>query len=98
MHREYSSAQAHLEDKHVPFDLESDDDFAQRALQRLENRCWRAQIALVGGLGAYGSLREAHGEGEFELHQALQRLEQARQHLADLQCAIELAEVRAIMA
>jgi chromosome segregation ATPase len=75
----------------MSFDLESD-DFAQRRLQRLENRYRRAQNALAGARAVYGSLRELSGASELQLHQALQQVERAQRQLVDLQAAIELAE------
>jgi chromosome segregation ATPase len=75
----------------MSFDLESG-DFAERRLQRLENRYRRAQNTLAGARAVYGSLRELSGASELQLHQALQQVERAQRQLVDLQAAIELAE------
>jgi chromosome segregation ATPase len=76
----------------MSFDLEMDDDLAQRRLQRLEHRYRRAQNVLAGAQANYGSLREARGVGEVQLQQALRRVQRAQQELADIHSAIELAE------
>jgi chromosome segregation ATPase len=76
----------------MSFDLELDDDLAQRRLQRLEHRYRRAQNVLAGARANYGALREVRGTSELQLHQALRRVERAQQELADIQSAIDLAE------
>jgi len=76
----------------MAFDLEYDDDFAQRRLQRLEHRYRRAQNVLAGARAVYGSLRELSGTTDLQLQQALQQVERAQRQLADIQSAIELAE------
>jgi chromosome segregation ATPase len=76
----------------MSFDLELEDDLAQRRLQRLEHRYRRAQNVLAGARANYGSLREVRGVSELQLHQALRRVERAQQELADIQGAIELLE------
>jgi chromosome segregation ATPase len=76
----------------MSFDLELDDDLAQRRLQRLEHRYRRAQNVLAGAQANYGSLREVRGVGEVQLQQALRRVQRAQQELADIHSAIELAE------
>jgi hypothetical protein len=78
----------------VSFDLEFDDDLAQRRMQRLEHRYRRAQNALAGAKAIYGSLREMPGAPAHELHQALLQVQQTQRYLADLQSAIELAEAQ----
>jgi hypothetical protein len=79
----------------VSFDLEFDDDLAQRRLQRLEHRFRRAQNVLAGARAAYGSLRELPVASESQLHQALLQVERAQRNLADIQFDIELAEAQA---
>jgi chromosome segregation ATPase len=75
----------------VPFDLEFDDDLAQRRLQRLEHRYRRAQNELATARSVYGSLRELSGASESQLHHALQQVERAQRNLADIQFDIEVA-------
>lgn len=79
----------------MSFDLEFDDDLAQRRLQRLEHRYRRAQNVLAGARAVYGSLRELPATSESQLHQALQQVERAQRNLADLQFDIEVAEASA---
>ena len=76
----------------MSFDLESDMDFAERRLQRLEHRFRRAQNALAGAQAIYGALRETPSAKEHQLHHALLQVQQAQRNLADLQSAIELAD------
>ena len=82
----------------MSFDMESDDDFARRRLQRLEHRYRRAQNVLAGARAAYGSLRELPGAGELQLRQALQRVERAQELLTDIQTTIEFWEDREYIA
>jgi len=79
----------------MPFELEFDDDLAQRRLQRLEYRLRRAQVRLAGARAAYGALRERPDASETQIHQALRQVERAQRQLADIQFDIELAEARA---
>jgi len=79
----------------MSFDLELDDDLAQRRLQRLEHRYRRAQNVLAGARAHYGSLGTVQGVSEFKLRQAQQRVDRAQQELADIQSAIELMEQQA---
>jgi hypothetical protein len=76
----------------MSFDLEPDDDLAQRRLQRLEHRYRRAQDALAGAQAVYAALREVAGVGDLKSQQALKLVERAQRQLVDLQSAIELAE------
>ncbi|MGC2461730.1 MAG: hypothetical protein WA446_12285 [Steroidobacteraceae bacterium] len=76
----------------MSFDLEFDDDLAQRRLQRLEHRYRRAQNALAGARAVYGSLRELPGASALQVHRALQQVERAQRQLADIQFDIETAE------
>ena len=69
----------------MSFDLEFDDDLAQRRLQRLEHRYRRAQNVLAGSRTAYGYLRERPDATATQLHQALLQVERAQRALADLQ-------------
>ena len=79
----------------MSFDLEFDDDLAQRRLQRLENRYRRAQNLLAGARAAYGTLRELPAASELQLHQAMLQVERAQRNLTDIQLDIELAEAQA---
>lgn len=74
------------------FDLQPDEDVAERRLQRLEHRYRRAQNVLAGALAVHASLRELPGVSDLKLQQALELVERAQRQLADLQSAIELAE------
>ena len=76
----------------MSFDMELDDDFAHRRLQRLEHRYRRAQNVLTGAKAVFESLREVPGVSDLQLRQALQRAERAQQDLVDIQRAIELCE------
>ena len=76
----------------MSFDMELDDDFAHRRLQRLEHRHRRAQNVLGGAKAVYESLREVPGACEIQLRQALQRVEQAQEQLADIRTTIEFWE------
>jgi hypothetical protein len=72
--------------------VESDDEFAQRRLQRLEHRYRRVQNALAGAGAVYESLRELPDVSELQLRLALQRVERAQQDLLEIQRAIERCE------
>jgi hypothetical protein len=74
------------------FDLQPEEDIAQRRLQRLEHRYRRAHNALAGARAVHASLRELPGVSALKLKQALELVERAQRHLADLQDAIDLAE------
>jgi hypothetical protein len=73
-------------------DLQNQDDFKQRRLQRLELRYRRAQFVLAGAHAVYDSLRAMPHADELRLRQALQRMEQAQELLVDIQCTIEYLE------
>jgi len=79
----------------MSFDLEFDDDLAQRRLQRLEHRLRRAQNVLAGARSAYGSLRESPAASELQLRQALLQVERAQRQLADIQFDLDFAEAQA---
>ena len=76
----------------MPLDLQTQDDFTQRRLQRLELRCRRAHFVLAGAQSVYESLRAMPGAGELRLRQGLQRVEQAQELLVDIQSTIEYLE------
>jgi ribosomal 50S subunit-associated protein YjgA (DUF615 family) len=67
-------------------------DYLERRLERLELRYRRARFVLAGAKAVYESLREMPGADEPQLRQALQRVEQAQEQLADIHSAIELLE------
>jgi hypothetical protein len=79
----------------MSFDLDFDDDLAQRRIKRLENRQWRAQTALASARTYYGSLRELPTANALQLHYALQQVERAQRDLADIQLDLDLAAVAA---
>jgi hypothetical protein len=79
----------------MPYDMEFDDDLAQRRLQLLEHRCRLAQNALADARALYASLRQLHNASAIQLCQALQQVERAQQHVADIRFDLELAESRA---
>lgn len=74
------------------FEPESEIDFAERRMQRLEHRFRRAQNALAGARAVYGAMRESPTARAHQVHTALLQVQQAQRYLADLQSAIELAE------
>ena len=76
----------------MPLDQQNQDDFTQRRLQRLELRYRRAQFVLAGAQAVYDSLRSMPVVDELRLRQALQRVEQTRELLVDIQCTIEYLE------
>jgi len=76
----------------MPRNLQTEDDFAQRRLQRLELRYRRAHFVLAGAQAVYESLRAMPGAGELRLRQALERVEQAQELLVDIQSTIEYLE------
>ena len=79
----------------MSFDLEFDDDLAQRRLKRLENRQWRAKTALASARAYYGSLRELPTANALQLHYALQQVERAQRDLTDIQLDLDLAAAAA---
>ncbi len=76
----------------MPLEQQNQDDFTQRRLQRLELRYRRAQFVLAGAQAVYDSLRAMPVVDELRLRQALQRVEQTRELLVDIQCTIEYLE------
>lgn len=76
----------------MPLEQQNQDDFTQRRLQRLELRYRRAQFVLAGAQAVYDSLRSMAVVDELRLRQALQRVEQTRELLLDIQCTIEYLE------
>jgi hypothetical protein len=76
----------------MPGELQIQDDFTQRRLQRLELRYRRAHFVLAGAQAAYESLRSMPGAAEQRLSQALQRVQLAQELLVDIQSAIEYLE------
>jgi len=79
----------------MPFDLELDDDLAQRRLQRLEQRCRQIQEALVVLRQRYARLRQSPQAGPAERLQALLQFEQAQRQLVETQFDLEQAAARA---
>jgi hypothetical protein len=76
----------------MPLEQQNQDDFKQRRLQRLEMRYRRAHFVLAGAQAVYDSLRATPVVDELRLRQALQRVEQTRELLLDIQCTIEYLE------
>jgi hypothetical protein len=81
----------------MSFEMEFDDDLAQRRLQRLEHRYRHAQNALAAARAEYGSLRQSSVADEIRLYQALQRVERAERLVADIRFDIEFLEAQAAM-
>jgi chromosome segregation ATPase len=79
----------------MSFEMEFDDDLAQRRLQRLENRHRHAQNALAAARAEYGSLCQPPAASEIRLYQARQKLERAERLLADIRFDIEFLEAQA---
>jgi hypothetical protein len=76
------------------FGLEHDDDYAQRRLQRLEQRYHRAQFVLESEQAAYCSLRKTPGISQNELTQSVNRVRRAREDLEDILSTIEFLEAQ----
>lgn len=76
----------------MPFDMEIDDDFEQRRLQRLEQRFRRAQFVLIGAQAAFASLRSMPGVNPLQLLHGAEKVQRAQQQLIDAQSAIEFLE------
>ena len=74
------------------FELEQDDDYAQRRLEQLELRHRRAQFVLAGAESQYQSLRQTAGTSQSELTRAVNRLRRAREQLEDILSTIEFLE------
>jgi FtsZ-binding cell division protein ZapB len=79
----------------MPFDLEFDDDLAQRRLQGLEQRCQQIQQALEALRQRYTRLRQSPQAGPAERLQALLQFEQAQRRLVEVQFDLEQAAARA---
>jgi chromosome segregation ATPase len=79
----------------MPFEMEFDDDLAQRRLQRLEHRYRRAQNALAAARAEYGSLCQPSAASESRLHRALQKVERAERLMADIRFDMEFLEAQA---
>jgi hypothetical protein len=79
----------------MSFEMEFDDDLAQRRLQRLEHRFHHAQNALAAARAEYGLLRHPCIASEVRVHQALQKLERAERLVADIRFDIEFLEAQA---
>lgn len=73
-------------------DLEFEDDYSQRRMQRLENRYRRAQFILTGAQAQYQVLSNTYGVSEAELTQAQHRVKRAREQLEDILSTIEFLE------
>ena len=78
----------------MALDPQTQDDFKQRRLQRLELRYRRAQFVLAGARAVYQSLCETPYPDPCRLRQAQQRIEQAQEALVDIQSIIEYLEDR----
>jgi septal ring factor EnvC (AmiA/AmiB activator) len=74
------------------FELEHDDDYAQRRLERLELRYRRAQFVLEGLQSQHQSLRRLPGVSQQELSQSINRVHRAREQLEDILSTIEFLE------
>jgi septal ring factor EnvC (AmiA/AmiB activator) len=74
------------------FDLEPEDDYAQRRLERLELRYRRAQFVLAGAHAQYHALRKTVGVTEGQLTEAINRVRRAREQLEDILSTIEFLE------
>jgi hypothetical protein len=79
----------------MSFEMEFDDDLAQRRLQRLEHRYRRAQNALAGARAEYGSLCQPSAASESRLHRALQKVERAAHLVADIRFDMDFLEAQA---
>jgi septal ring factor EnvC (AmiA/AmiB activator) len=74
------------------FELESDDDYAQRRLERLEVRYRRAKYVLAGAQAQYHALRKTTDATEGQLIQSVNRVRRAREQLEDILSTIEFLE------
>ena len=74
------------------FDLEPDDDYAQRRIERLEMRYRRAQYILAGAQAQYHALRKSIGVPEGRLIQSINRVRRAREQLEDILSTIEFLQ------
>jgi hypothetical protein len=74
------------------FELEQDDDYAQRRLERLELQYRRAQSNLEAMQIRYHSLRRIPGISQSELTQSINHVCRAREQLEDILSTIEFLE------
>jgi chromosome segregation ATPase len=74
------------------FELEQDDNYAQRRLERLELRYRRAQLALASTQAQYHLLRKNPAVSQSELTQSVNQLRRAREQLEDILSTIEFLE------
>jgi septal ring factor EnvC (AmiA/AmiB activator) len=74
------------------FELESDDDYAQRQLERLGVRYRRAKYVLAGAQAQYHAVRKTVGATEGQLIQSVNRVRRAREQLEDILSTIEFLE------
>jgi|HubBroStandDraft_4_1064222.scaffolds.fasta_scaffold292909_2 chromosome segregation ATPase len=74
------------------FELEHDDDYAQRRLEQLELHYRRAQSNLDAMQLRYHSLRNVPGVSRSELTQSINHLRRARAQLEDILSTIEFLE------
>lgn len=79
----------------MPFEMEFDDDLAQRRLQRLEHRFRRAQNALAAARAEYGALCQPSPASEIRLYRALQNVERAERFVADIRFDMDILEAQA---
>jgi septal ring factor EnvC (AmiA/AmiB activator) len=73
-------------------DLESEDDYAQRRIERLEMRYRHAQYLLDGAQAQYHALRKTVGASEAQLTQSINRVRRAREQLEDILSTIEFLQ------
>jgi hypothetical protein len=78
----------------MSFEMEFDDDLAQRRLQRLENRYRHAQNALAAARAEYGALCQPSSVSEIRLYRALQKFERAERLVADIRFDLEFLEAQ----
>jgi hypothetical protein len=79
----------------MPFEMEFDDDLAQRRLQRLEHRYRHAQNALAAARAEYGSLCQPSAASEIQLYRALQKVERAGSLVSDIRFDMEFRQAQA---
>jgi septal ring factor EnvC (AmiA/AmiB activator) len=73
-------------------DLESEENYAQRRIERLEIHYQRAQCALAGAQAQYQALRKTVGASEAQLTQSINRVRRAREQLEDILSTIEFLQ------
>jgi hypothetical protein len=74
------------------FELEQDDDYAQRRLEQLELRYRRAQFVLAGAQSQHQALCNTFGVPQSEMIRSVNRLRRAREQLEDILSTIEFLE------